>query len=142
MAGLERFPALFSFHMNFDEFKPLPVSRMGGMVDYQGKTKVLSGCAVLAQSIRFTPDTAGTRYGTLTTMAYQRADNQNADITGIDVLEVLGQINAGYRAIAFDSIGDLFIENPDGSGVLVPLSRLSRFRQWRACEPPPAITAC
>jgi hypothetical protein len=108
--------------MNFDDFKPLSVSRMGGQVDYQGSTKVLNGCAVLARNVRYTPDTAGTRYGTLTTMAVQRDDNQNGDITGLDVLEVIGRVNAGYRAIVFDSIGDLYIENPDGSGVLVPLT--------------------
>ena len=93
-------------------FRPIPVSRFSGVVDYQGPTKVINGCAVLAQNIRYLPDECQTRYGTLTTMT----GTADADITGIDVLEVKGNLNPGQVPILFDSAGTLLEESPSGSG--------------------------
>ncbi len=45
-----------------------------------------------------------------------------ADVTGVDVLEVLGLFNPGQIPVAFDSLGNFLLESPAGSGSLTPLS--------------------
>lgn len=111
---------------NLDSFKPIPAPRLGGMVDYQqgpngaqDSTKVVPGCAILAQEIRYEEDQPGTRFGTVTTMARQ----QPAGIaTGIDCLQVLGSVNPGQIPVVFDDQGNLLEESPVGSGAMVPLT--------------------
>lgn len=110
---------------NFDDMKPMPAPRFVGAVDYQvpsGKplnaTQVVSGCAILAQNMRFSEDEAATRYGSATTMEHGDAGVP----TGIDVLEVIGQVNPGQIPIVFDDHAHLFQESPSGSGKLIVLA--------------------
>lgn len=102
--------------MNLDDYKPVPITRFNGQVDYQGPTKVINGCAVKAQNARFDLDQVFTRYARTTTMVRQLL----ADITGLDVLQVLGLFNPGQVPVAFDTLGNFLLESPSGSGSLVP----------------------
>lgn len=104
--------------MNLDDFKPMPWSRWGGVVDYQDPTKVIPGCALVAQNVRFLFDEVGTRFGTVDAM---RSFQPYAEVTGIDVLNVLGVINPGQVPVLFADDGSLLQEFPVGSGTLVPL---------------------
>lgn len=89
------------------------------MVDYQDRTKVVPGSAIKAQDVRFLPDQVETRYGTVDTMKRQQP---YTEVTGIDVLEVLGVINPGEVPIDFTLDGGLLQEIPPGTGSLVPLT--------------------
>lgn len=101
-----------------DDFKGVPVARMGGQVDYQGAVRVINGGATQAQNMRFLLDTAGTRFGTQVTMLNGETGD---DVTGVYCLTVLGQLNPGEVPVAFDSAGNLWQESPAGSGTLIPL---------------------
>lgn len=107
-----------------DDFKPVPVARFGGMVDYQGVTRVINGCAVKAQNCDFSFDDAGTRPGTQTTIADpQDQDSPNPyDVTGLDCLVVGGQKNPGEIPIVFGDDGGLRQESPSGSGTLIDVA--------------------
>jgi hypothetical protein len=102
-----------------DDLKGVPVGRIGGQIDYQGATRVINGGATKAQNIRFLLDTAGTRFGTAVTMSNPETGD---DVTGVDCLTVLGQLNPGEVPVVFDSAGNLWQESPSGSGTLVPLT--------------------
>src|SRR5579872_611260 len=110
---------------NFDEFKPIPAPRFAGVVDYQqgpngqqDATKVIPGCAIIAQNKRFEEDIVATRYGNRTTMSR----NASGVATGLDVLEVIGEVNPGQIPVVFDDQGNLLKESPAGSKNLVPLT--------------------
>lgn len=105
--------------MNLDDFKPMPVARWGGAVDYQDPTKVIPGCALVAQNVRFLMDEVLTRFGTVDTM---KSLQPYAEVTGIDVLNVLGVINPGQVPVVFADDGSLLQEFPPGSGILTPLT--------------------
>lgn len=102
-----------------DDFKAIPANRIGGLVDYQNANSVINGGATKAQNVRYSLDTAATRYGTRITM--QDAES-GADANSADCLTVLGQTNPGEVPIVFDSNGNMFQESPVGSGTLVPIS--------------------
>lgn len=104
--------------MNVDDLKPFPVGRFGGQVDYQDPTKVINGCALLAQMVRFLPDQVGTCFGTVDTMKRQQPYEE---VTGINVLDVLGVLNPGQIPVVFGDQGSLLQESPAGSGALIPL---------------------
>lgn len=104
--------------MNIDDLKPFPVSRLGGQVDYQDSTKVINGCALVAQMVRFLPDQVETCFGTVDTM---RRPQAYEEVTGINVLDVLGVLNPGELPILFGDQGTLLEESPAGSGALVPV---------------------
>lgn len=105
--------------MNVDDLKPFPVGRFGGQVDYQDPTKVINGCALLAQNVRFLPDQVGTCFGTVDTMTRPQSYEE---VTGINVFDVLGVVNPGEIPVVFGDEGSLLQESPAGSGALVPLS--------------------
>jgi hypothetical protein len=110
---------------NLDDFKPIPAPRFGGAVDYQqgpggvqDATKVIPGCAILAQDTRFEEDLVATRFGNQTTMTR----SASGVATGLDVLEVIGEVNPGQIPVVFDDQGNLLKESPVGSETLVALT--------------------
>ena len=102
----------------------MPLSRIGGQVDYQGPYKVINGCAVLCRNMKHQTDQSQTRWGTRVTMGRQENGGLGAaaDVTGIDVLNVIGQLNAGDVPVCFTSLGELLKESPAGSGAFVSLN--------------------
>ena len=105
--------------MFLEDYRPYPVGRFNGAVDYQDISKVILGCATKAQDVRFLPDQVGTRFGVVNTMQRQEP---YAEVTGIDCLTVQGLTNPGEVPILFTSLGGLRQETPSGSGALVPLT--------------------
>lgn len=103
--------------MNTDGFKRWPIEPLGGSCDWDDSTQIPRGIAIIAKNCRFEATSVATRYGLQHTMA---AAGDAGDITGMDVLKVLGKLEQEIP-IAYGNKGFLLREFPPGAGVMNPV---------------------
>lgn len=90
---------------------------LGGEIDWDDSTQIPRGIAIIAKNCRFESTSVAQRYGLQHTMA---TAGDAGDITGIDVLKVLGEFEQEIP-LAYGDKGLLLREYPPGAGVMNPV---------------------
>lgn len=104
--------------MDFATLKSHRITRFGGLCDFDDPTQIPNGLAIICQSMRFSPEGVGVRFGTQTTI--QGEDTTSGDAVGFSVLNTLGA-NPQQVGLVYGEAGKLYREDPPGSGTLVPV---------------------
>src|SRR6185312_2471488 len=102
---------------NWFGFTDYPIDRLASYVDWDDPTTYPLGMAVFAKNTRYSPEGAGTRYGTQTTIDA----SAHGAINGMACLNYHADTDITYP-IVFGADGTLLKESPEGSGTLVAVS--------------------
>lgn len=101
-------------------FNRVPYSKLGGLITAIPPSQVPRGSALIAEDIEFTARTIRTRSGL--TQVFQSASKET--INGLDVfIREAAQSVSAQMLIAYGASGNLYKEDPAGTGVLTPIGQ-------------------
>ena len=115
----------------FIGYSDVPVLRWGSLVEVDDPTQIPIGLAMISQNSRYLEQSVAPRFG----MPRAFATGHLEPITGLGFLSYQGNSNfrpdpvtgdgtplpAGKFPIVYDQAGRCYVENPQGSGTLVPI---------------------